>query len=262
VFQLGNAHLVVEGLAVLAMMAFDRGRAAKGGALLAAAILSKIAPGLLGVSLLAGGRWRGAVSTALFAVAITAIALPIVGMETFTAFFATHLPGVASGAAYDFLASGPDQVFLNLSPFAIPFKLAALGVPLEPWQWGPRASTLFTLGAFLLAGVVGRRSVPREGRLAMWLAVLCAAALRSPMAPSYVLGGVTIALVIVGAEREGAMRWGTLAVGVAAPLVFVPGAGLPMAFSLLAQLGVFLVLGWLVLRSWDSSPATPGDAHG
>ncbi len=46
--QIGNFHLAVTALSLLAMVALHRQRAATGGALLAMAILSKISPGILG----------------------------------------------------------------------------------------------------------------------------------------------------------------------------------------------------------------------
>ena len=62
----GNAHPLVISMAVLGMLAFARGRRAAGGALLSFAILSKTSPGLLGIYLLARGKWVEAAWTAGF----------------------------------------------------------------------------------------------------------------------------------------------------------------------------------------------------
>ena len=58
VFQGGNAQLFFVVLAMLSMLAFERGRHAVGGLLLAYALIGKLFPGRLIVSLVARREWR------------------------------------------------------------------------------------------------------------------------------------------------------------------------------------------------------------
>ncbi len=59
--QIGNFQLTAFALSILAMIAFDRGRAGRGGFALGFSAVSKIYPGVLGISLLVERRW-GAVA--------------------------------------------------------------------------------------------------------------------------------------------------------------------------------------------------------
>lgn len=56
--QIGNLHLVAFAAAILAMLAFERGHHAFGGAVLSALVLFKIFPGILVLLLLFQRRWR------------------------------------------------------------------------------------------------------------------------------------------------------------------------------------------------------------
>lgn len=256
-FQVGNVQLAVEAVAILAMMAFADGADRRGGGLLAAATLAKIAPGLLGVVLLVQRRWRGVAWTVAWALGFTALSLAVMGWGPFDAFLHEHLPMVASGEAYDFLDDDRGQIFQNLSPFAIPFKLGEMGLTLDPWQWGPRATTPFTVAAFALAAWAGRRRMDRRGSMALWLIIIGAACLRSPMAPSYTLTCPVLALCLYAAELRGRWGWTVVFAGCASALFFLPDSPLPMVLSLSGQLAIYGVMGWLALRRWDPLDPEP-----
>ncbi|MCB9744973.1 MAG: DUF2029 domain-containing protein [Alphaproteobacteria bacterium] len=252
VFQAGNIQLSVLALGVLAMARFDAGRERAGGLLLAGVTLAKIAPGLLGVLLLVRGRWRGAAWTVAWALLISLVSLVALGPEVFVDFLSYHLPRISSGEAYDFLDDGAAVMLENIGPFGVPFKLAALGVDLEPWAWGPRFATAFTLLAFAGAILGGRRVLDRRGQAAVWLLVLTLAGLRSPMSPPYLVNGLALAMVLGAAELRGARAW-LKALPLMLPLLLLlPGATESFLVSVLAQLGMLALLLWLLLRAWPS----------
>ncbi|MFT5684316.1 MAG: alpha-1,2-mannosyltransferase [Myxococcota bacterium] len=249
-YQAGNIQLPLLGLGVLAMIAFDEQRERVGGALLAGVTLAKIAPGLLGVLLLVQRRWRGVGWTVAVAVALSGLTLLVVGPEPFEAFLEYHLPRVSSGVAYDFLDDTPRLIFENLSPFGLPFKLAELGVGRDPWVWGPRFASAYTVAAFLLTVLVGRRTLDRRGHAAVWMLILTIAALRSPMGPGYLLAGVFWALALTGAEVQdvrGRLIGGLL---VAAMMLTTPFAPINMWAALAGQAVMHGVIVWLLLRTW------------
>jgi hypothetical protein len=264
--QSGNVHMAVFALAVLAMRAISERRPSAGGALLAVATLAKISPGLLGVSLLAGRRWRASLATAGWAAVFSGLALAVIGWGPFDAFINKQLPQIASGVAFDFLDKDALTITTNWSPFSIPFKLQALGGSLDPWVWGPRAGSAFTALAFLLAAAAGLRAgEDRRQAAASWLAILTLAALRSPMAPAYVLTGAVWALLLLAAEPR-AGRWlGFAGVGalIGWPTVLV-SAGLSEATPALSMVGslagtalVVALMGWMLLRRWPALDERP-----
>ena len=60
--QIGNFQITAFALSIMAMIAFDRGRAGRGGFALGFSAVSKIYPGVLGIALLVERRWaRGRV---------------------------------------------------------------------------------------------------------------------------------------------------------------------------------------------------------
>ena len=264
VYQSGNVQMSILALGVLAMIAFDERRDRLGGALLAGATVSKIAPGLLGVLLLAQGRWRAVAWTCVSAALLSVLALGVVGTEVFVAFAEYHLPRIASGEAFDFLDDDNRNVFENLSPFGIPFKLSALGlVEGDPWVWGPRVATVYAVGAFGLAILAGRRRLDRRGHAAVWMLVLTVGALRSPMGPGYLLAGVFWALSLAAAELKTPAGWGLglLLSGLLA--LTLPFFWLNLWIALAGQALMHSVIVWLVVRPWPVlDPEHPPHALG
>ncbi|MBW8807561.1 MAG: DUF2029 domain-containing protein [Lysobacter sp.] len=100
--QVGNFQLAAIAMSVLAMIQFERGRNALGGAMLGFAIF-KLFPGLLGIYLLVTRRWRAAIWTFVFSALYTAIAWLWLGAHPFEAFFHYQAPRIASGDAWAFL---------------------------------------------------------------------------------------------------------------------------------------------------------------
>ena len=96
---MGNVQLAIIAASMLAMVLFERGRHAAGGALLAYAIVSKLYPGLLLLYLLLRRDWRAVAWTAVFSIAIVAVTIADFGVSPYVAFL-THLPKLLGGEAF------------------------------------------------------------------------------------------------------------------------------------------------------------------
>jgi hypothetical protein len=244
-FQFGQFHLVAVLLACGAMAAIHDRRHAVGGALLAAAIWSKLFPAVLLLVLLARRDWRSVAWTAVFGVALALVGLVVLGPDPYRAFFAYQLPRIVSGEAFAFTHNGAHEVFLisrNFSVAGIGAKLGALGAPggwiavvaVVPW--------LYTVGLLALAWRAARTGHARVEGLLVWLSLLNLAALRSPVAPSsYVLAPVLWVLALLATRVHGRR---TLVAGlVAAWIVVVGPPPLPdradLVVGLACQAGVF-----------------------
>jgi hypothetical protein len=253
VYQTGNIHLVVFGIGMLAMQAFHARRDTLGGALLAWATLAKIAPGLLGVLLLMRRRWAATAWTVAFAVFLSLVSLVAMGTGVFESFIHYHLPMISSGEGYDFLDDDRRHIYENLAPFSLPFKLAELGVALDPWVWGPRVASVYTLSAFVLTALAGRLALDRRGHVSLWALVLTFAGLRSPMAAGYVMFGVMLSLALAAVDFATAKDRIAGALVAAAMLFMMPQFSfLPMWVPIAAQAVMHAGIVWLLFRSWPS----------
>lgn len=254
--QVGNVHLVVTAAAMLALVAFESGRRAAGGALLAFAVVAKLSPAVLVAVLLLRGRLREVAWTAAFGGLFTLAGLVAFGPAPFTAFVGYELPRLASGGALSFLAES-DSVPINLAPFGIPFKLAFLGIPVaEPWALGRLLNQAFTGLLVVLAVVAARAHRGRQATLEAWAALLTLCALRSPLAPGYVLFSFLWLVSLRAGHTRGwpaALAWGAAWLLVA---VLPPLAPTSLAVATLLQQVVVLGLSaYVVLR-----PSRPVEA--
>lgn len=239
--QAGNVHLAVMVAAMLALVAFETRRPALGGALLAVAILTKISPGLLLLVLLVRGRFREILWTVGFALVFSGVGVLCFGPAPFVAFVSYELPRLSSGEALTFLA-GPDSVPINLAPFGIPFKLAALGVDVgDPWVAARRISGVFSALLVGVALVAARGPRDRGAMAGMWAALLTLASLRSPLAPGY----VTFALLWLLCVRADEVRGPRQALVVAGIWVFltVPLRGSPTSVVLYTMVQQVVIVG-------------------
>jgi hypothetical protein len=262
--QVGNAHIAVIVMAMLGMVAFDRGRPALGGALLAFAILSKISPGLLGVVLLVQRRWRDALWTAGFGLGWTVLALIVFGPAPFEAFLFYELPRLGSGAALEFFTSNIPDLASNMAPFGVPFKLEVLGLAFDDaWAIAGKIGLAFTVLAFVLSIVGGYRisASPlgdRRLQAGMWLAVLTLGALRSPFAPAYILFSALWLLSLWTAEvdrvREAVALVLVFLLMVVAPPVAVPPV--MVSISLVNQAVLLGVVVYFLLRQYTATIAS------
>lgn len=252
--QIGNFHPFAVAISVLAMLAFERERHALGGALLASGIVCKIFPGVLLLFLLFRRRWRSAAWTAGFAFGYVVLAIAVLGLAPFQAFWSYHLPRLSSGAAFETLFVHPDVVACNHAAFAIVQKLGLLGVPgmssrvaeLGSWVYGAAL-----VGAAALAARVGPE---RSSNVLVWLALLQLGALRSPFVPDVyaqftLLWILTVLLALGGSRRA---TW-LGAVGIVLANAVVPTVPLMpvrwlVALTLTHQLAFMVLCGWIVVR--------------
>ncbi|MCB9762047.1 MAG: DUF2029 domain-containing protein [Alphaproteobacteria bacterium] len=262
--QTGNAQILVAAAAVSSMVAFHRGRSSLGGLLLAFAALAKISPGLLGVLLLTQRRWRDVGWTALWALVLCGLTALVFGPEPFEAFVRYQLPRLSSGEALGFLDDRLDTVAMNLSPFGVPFKLAAMGIPVDAWAVGPRIGDAYTLLVMGIAAAVGLKPPATDhGRVCAWLALLTLAALRSPYAAPLV---EVSAIWMLGLLWPAVRSRGAVALFVAGWLgVLIQPPAFPETWmvpvSMVNLLVLYGLLAWVLLRARDrvprSTPETP-----
>jgi hypothetical protein len=179
--QKGNVQLVVVALSMLAMVLFERGRFAAGGALLAFAIASKLYPGLLVVYLLARRQWRALAWTAAFGVAFTAVTLIDLGWIQFAGFFG-HLPGLLGGEAFPAFRN-PAARAINFSVPGLVFKLGVLGIGNGGFAASKVVGWLYTVVALWATVWAARRPLNAAEKPLVWLAILVLATLRSPFLP-------------------------------------------------------------------------------
>lgn len=258
--QIGNFHLAAVMLAMLAMVAVERGRATSGGAMLALSVLSKISPGILGLLLLARGRARlVGVMAAVGALLLAATAMAF-GTDPITSFVRYALPRLSSGRAFPFLET-TSGVVTNLAPFGIPFKLQRLGLFAgDPWAVAPWVGRAWTVGLVALVGHAARRRGDRREQAVVWMALLTLAALQSPFAAAYAAVGLLWATTLLAVEVRG--LGGALAlVGLWLAILVVP-PGLRTEVKIvqsLAQTAVTTVACvWLVVRHPRAQDAPTG----
>jgi len=249
--QIGNFQVTAFPLAILAMVAFAKGRAGRGGLALGFPIASKIFPGLLGVLLLERKEWRAIASTVLWAVAFTGLAWLLVGSAPFVDFVRFQLPRIESGEAF-FWMNAPEMAPVNLGLHGLVIKLRHLGVPFTGPAGASRVATVYALLLLALAWISARRlrqlpqtSMPadrvRLRHAQVWLALLSLASFRSPFVPdAYALVGTLWLLTLIAAEGQWktAGRLGLIAAA-ALSVVILDGGVIPVpvpAWILLATL--------------------------
>lgn len=259
--QIGNFHLLSVVLAVMAMVAFDRGRAARGGAMLALTILSKIAPGLLGVVLLVRRRYRDAAITAGFGLVLLGLSAAIYGLDPLRSFVSFVLPRLSSGQAFPFMETDAG-IATNMSVFGTPFKLRYFGWEVgDPWIVGKWMSRVYTIGLFGLAIAAARRQGDRRDQAIRWMSLLTLGALQSPFSPAYVLLGLLWATTLLAVEVR---RWreGLALAAIWPVLLLTPPGGYvreQVALGLVHTILAVPLLIWLVLRAPRSVDQGAGD---
>ena len=205
--QYGNLHLAAIATAMFAMLAFERGRPAVGGALLGALTLFKIFPGILLLLLIFQRRWRSVAWTVGFALVILIAAIVVLGRAPFDALFSYQLPRLASGAAFESIFAHPDAIADNESVYGMVQKLSLLGVPGTSTATAVAVTWVYTIVLVVLAAVGARGSSERLPRALVWLALIQLASLRSPFTPDeYALFAVLWILVLLLASQEGRSR--------------------------------------------------------
>jgi hypothetical protein len=252
--QIGNAHIIIIAISMLAMVAFEEKRAIIGGALLGFAVVSKIWPVVLVVYLLLQRRWGQALWCGI-AVAIYALgAFLLFGPNPYSAFFTYELPRISSGAAFGVMGRLPRPIMTNMSVFGIPQKLHALGLlSSKPELVSPALSLGFTALAGLIVIATGLRGgdgaeqddSDRLRKAQVWLALLTLVQLGSPFLPwPYGVVSTLWLLVLLLASARGWKRgaifvaWLCLCINVP-PAFLSDAASFHIAYTLLATLLVY-----------------------
>jgi alpha-1,2-mannosyltransferase len=263
VFQSGNAQLFFVALAMLAMLAFERGRHAVGGLLLAYAIVGKLFPGLLVIYLAVRRDWRALAWTAAWALALTLVTIADIGWAPFTAFL-DHMPKLLSGEAFPMLRmQGPPDVSQSVPGLVL--KLPRFGGPVLPFEALKIAGWIFSVVIVWATVRLALRPVaPRLAPLA-WLVILGLATLRSPFLPGYgAFQGVWVATILLALTWSDARRR-ALALLLWAPLLWMT-AGPPtlppvvIATATTLQTIAILTLFGLAVRIGRAATAQPTGA--
>lgn len=255
--QFGNVQAVVLVLAMLGMVAFEKGRTSLGGALLSFAILAKIFPAILVLYLLARRQFRELAATALWGAVFSALVVVFGGgLAPWLQFFGYQLPRLSSGAAFaDLFEQVPISALINLSYSSLPFKLDALGLIKAPQvsHGAALAGNLMVALAAIVLGIFDRQRPAGEaaengGRrllLALgWLSLVNLSTLQATMSPRYAVIGTLWLLTLWAAGRPAAETTKTawmVAGGVLLMLLAIPSPGLILV-SQLANIGINLAV--------------------
>lgn len=205
--QFGQVHLLAIGAALLGRALQEKGRGLAGSALLAAAIVVKVFPGILLVELAARRRFREIAQVAAFTALFLLAGIAVLGWDPHADFLGYQVPRLLDGSAFSFFERSDLLISRNFSPFAIPLKLEKMGLGDFGHSEAAWASRLFALLLLILAWrFAGKEKRSQPVDLAIgWLALLSLAALQSPLAPSaYVLASPLWMLAFLAAKVRGA----------------------------------------------------------
>jgi len=253
--QIGNLHLAAIAAAMLAMLAFERGRPIVGGAILGALTVFKIFPGILILLLVFQRRWRSVAWTIGFATALLVVAIVVLGRAPFDALFTYQLPRLSSGAAFESIFAHPDAIAANMSVYGLVQTLSLLGVPGMSGGTPVVVSWAYTFALVALAAAGAKASGGRLTSAVVWLALVQLASLRSPFTPdTYAMFPMVWMLVLLLAgvgwhdRRAVALVILILLANLAIPTVPIMPltALLALAFGLHAFF--FAMCCWLVVR--------------
>ncbi|HET8646442.1 MAG TPA: glycosyltransferase 87 family protein, partial [Vicinamibacteria bacterium] len=249
--QKGNLQLAVVAFSMVAMVLFERGRPAAGGALLAFAAASKLYPGLLVLYLLVRRQWRALGWTAFWGAVLTAAALADLGWRPFRDFFA-HLPLLLSGEAFPAFRN-PAAMANNFSVPGLVFKLKVLGIGQMGFGAAKVVGWIYTVVAVWATVAVARRTLSPRDLPVAWLAIIAIATLRSPFLPqAYAAFPLVWLLALLAALQAPSPKQVALTAAAWLALnVFIPpdlAAPATLALASLVPQGVTYALAALAVR--------------
>lgn len=267
--QTGNFQLAALVLAVWAMLHFDRGNHAAGGAMLGVAMV-KIFPGILCAYLLFTRRWKALAWSVAFSLLYLGVAVLVLGAAPFQDFVNYELPRIASGEVWAFLElPGLEGVIaMNDSVPGLVLKLRVLGVDGMGLKQMAAVAWVWSIALLVFAWLAARRAkdMTRIGQACVWIALLGLAALRSPFVPDdYGLFPALWLWTLVAASMvTSAARVAALAVAWCAFALVMPWAmaapeqvKLMLAVSTASQMLAIAIMFWAMLRR-PSSKAQAG----
>ncbi|MCH7595707.1 MAG: DUF2029 domain-containing protein [Planctomycetes bacterium] len=272
--QMGNAHMFIILISLLAMLAFEKNWNFVGGTLLGYAIVSKLFPGVLLAYLVMRRRWRPTGWTVGMMGVLGCATLAALGAAPFKAFFDYQVPRLASGEAFGFMTTYIRAIVVNLSVMGIPYRLVELGVLAD--DNAPRIATalvwIHTVLIVAAIAVLGNRhrrapfTAPapdavmlRRRQLACgWTLLLILGELRSPFLPwGYANVPILILcyLLLPACTRvwtRVCLLGGVLMFSVAVPLAYGPTTGtLDLCYALGATL---IALALCIGVIWKQKP--------
>jgi hypothetical protein len=181
-FQYGQFHLSAIALAMAGMLAFETRRTRLGGALLGAAVITKLYPGVLLLLLISQRRWRELGATLIWMGAFGVLALAVLGPAPYQAFISYQLPRVLDGSAFP-SPDGDDMLTAILVGItALSGRLRMLGTTFLPAGLGPWLGHALGVAILALTWIAGRRATSRSHAVILWLALLNLVVLQGPAA--------------------------------------------------------------------------------
>lgn len=268
--QFGQFHLMSILMAIAAMMWFAQGKHALGGASLAFAVLSKVAPGVLIIYLVVQKRWKELGWTLGFIGIFSLLALAVVGPKPFVAFINYQLPNIQNGSAFAFAEVWPEYrdlfIALNQSPYAFIFKLGALGVPGMTLSVANMTHLFYSIVVLIIAIFASRMKGSQYKQLLIWLALLNLAALVSKGAwGDYISIGTLWMMTFMIKEMFSSVRQ-RIIMGICVIFMFLslgamplPGLDNPTLLIILAGIGMLLLIGfnvWVLLKQKQFAEVT------
>jgi hypothetical protein len=185
-FQFGQFHLMAFGLAMAGMLAFETRRTGLGGALLGAAVVTKLYPAVLLLLLGVQRRWRDLGVTVVWMGAFGVLGLALLGPAPYHAFLTHQLPGILDGSVFDFSDADPatrdTMTAIIVSVSTLPGRLTILGVPLLPDDLGSWLGRALAVAILAIVWRARRGATSRGHCVMLWLALLNLVVLQGPMA--------------------------------------------------------------------------------
>jgi alpha-1,2-mannosyltransferase len=248
--QVGNYHVAVLILALLAALAIERGRERSGALLLALALLTKVYPAVLVTTLAVKRRYAALAWLALSCLGLVAVTIMVCGARPFVDFASYVAPRMSSREAFPFLRD-PTLIPSNFSAEALLLKVRLIGVH----ELSDGLIRKIGLGLSVLlaaAAVIGLARAERDAhsRLLATLAALNLVVLTTPWAPGYVELGFLLLLPLLPPQRRPEVPkwvWLGLCVLLFCPdLPFLPARARSVYTSLAQCAGVALDV-WVLL---------------
>jgi hypothetical protein len=270
--QIGNAQLLFIVAAMVSLVAFERGRHALGGLLLAVVVVGKMFPAVLLLYLAVRREWRPVAWTAGWAGVLGLATIAAFGWTPF-AIFLDHLPRLLSGDAFPMLRA-PLTAANNQSVPGLVLKVPILGGPNVPFEALRITGWLYSaLLVWVTVRLAMRPVAPGVAPFA-WLTLLGLAALRSPFIPAYgAFPGVWIATMLLAVcWHDARRRRAILALSVLLVPALMGPTGLPIpvaavvttiqALAVLALMGIAVRIGRNEAASGFSVTAPAASAAG
>lgn len=171
-FQFGQFHLSAFALAAAGMLAFESRRVGLGGALLGAAVVTKVYPAVLLLLIASQRRWQDLGMTLIWMAAFGILGLVILGPDPYQAFLSYQVPRILDGSAFPTPSDGDEMTAIMTGVSSLPERMRILGLPILPLQIGPWLGRALGLGILAIIWRAGRRTSTRSRLVMLWFGLL------------------------------------------------------------------------------------------